>query len=87
MRARDRWANLDRQIAAQFGHVSGGLDGGGAHKCIGSVFAQLEAKTIIHRMLRRYRLELARPGYQPRWDYGGVPIPTDGMPIVLRPLG
>jgi cytochrome P450 len=61
--------------------------GGGAHKCIGSVFAQLEAKTIIHRLLRRYRLELARPGYQPRWDYGGVPIPTDGMPIVLRPLG
>jgi cytochrome P450 len=61
--------------------------GGGAHKCIGLVFAQLEVKTIIHRMLRRYRLELARPGYQPRWDYGGIPIPTDGMPIVLRPLG
>jgi cytochrome P450 len=60
--------------------------GGGAHKCIGLVFSHLEIKTIIHRLLRRYRLELARPGYQPRWDYGGVPIPTDGMPIVLRPL-
>jgi len=53
--------------------------GGGAHKCIGMVFGQLEIKTILHRLLRRYRLELPRPGYQPRWDYGG-------MPIVLRPL-
>lgn len=60
--------------------------GGGAHKCIGMVFGQLEVKTVVHRLLRRYRLELARPGYQPRWDYGGMPIPMDGMPIVLRPL-
>ncbi|MBV8966592.1 MAG: cytochrome P450, partial [Mycobacteriaceae bacterium] len=61
--------------------------GGGAHKCIGMVFGQLEVKTIMHRLLRRYRLELARPGYQAKWDYGGMPVPMDGMPIVLRPLG
>jgi len=60
--------------------------GGGAHKCIGMVFGQLEVKTVIHRLLRRYRLELARPDYTPRWDYGGMPVPMDGMPIVLRPL-
>lgn len=60
--------------------------GGGAHKCIGMVFGQLEVKTVLHRLLRRYRIELARPGYQPRWDYGGMPIPMDGMPMVLRPL-
>jgi cytochrome P450 len=60
--------------------------GGGAHKCIGMVFGRLEVKTILHRLLRRYRLELARPGYQPKWDYGGMPIPMDGMPIVLRRL-
>lgn len=60
--------------------------GGGAHKCIGMVFGQLEVKTILHRMLRRYRLELPRPGYRPHWDYGGMPVPMDGMPIVLRPL-
>ena len=40
--------------------------GGGAHKCIGMVFGQLEVKTIMHRLLRRYRLELPRPGYEPR---------------------
>jgi cytochrome P450 len=61
--------------------------GGGAHKCIGMVFGQLEIKTVMHRLLRSYRLELARPGYTPRWDYSGMPVPMDGMPIVLRPLG
>lgn len=60
--------------------------GGGAHKCIGMVYGRLEVKTILHRMLRQYRLELARPDYQPRWDYGGMPLPMDGMPMVLRKL-
>jgi cytochrome P450 len=60
--------------------------GGGAHKCIGMVFGQLEIKTVMHRLLRQYRLELPRPGYRPRYDYGGMPVPIDGMPIVLRPL-
>jgi cytochrome P450 len=60
--------------------------GGGAHKCLGMTFGQLEVKTIMHRLLRRYRLELPRPGYHPTWDYGGMPVPMDGMPIVLRPL-
>jgi cytochrome P450 len=61
--------------------------GGGAHKCIGMVFGQLEVKTVMHRLLRKYRLELPRPDYQPRYDHGGMPVPMDGMPIVLRPLG
>ena len=60
--------------------------GGGAHKCIGMVFGQLVIKTVMHRLLREYRLELPRPGYTPRYDYGGMPIPMDGMPIVLRRL-
>ena len=61
--------------------------GGGAHKCIGMVFGQLEIKTIMHRLLRRYRLEPPHPDYRPRYDYAGMPVPIDGMPIVLRPLG
>jgi cytochrome P450 len=60
--------------------------GGGAHKCIGMVFGQLEIKTVMHRLLRHYRLELPHPGYHPRYDYAGMPVPIDGMPIVLRPL-
>ncbi len=60
--------------------------GGGAHKCIGMVFAQLEIKVAVHRLLRAFRLELTRPNYRAKWDYAGMPIPMDGMPIVLRPL-
>jgi cytochrome P450 len=60
--------------------------GGGAHKCIGMVFGQLEIKTVMHRLLRRYRLELPHRGYKPRYDYGGMPVPVDGMPITLRPI-
>jgi cytochrome P450 len=60
--------------------------GGGAHKCIGMVFGQLEVKTVMHRLLRKYRLELPRPGYASRYDHGGMPVPMDGMPMVLRPL-
>ncbi|MGH3637783.1 MAG: cytochrome P450, partial [Mycobacterium sp.] len=60
--------------------------GGGSHKCIGMTFGQLEVKTIMHRLLRKYRLEPARPGYQETWDYGGMPVPMDGLPIILRPL-
>lgn len=60
--------------------------GGGSHKCIGMVFGQLEVKTVLHRLLRNYRLELPHPGYTPRYDYAGMPVPIDGMPIVLRPI-
>jgi hypothetical protein len=51
------------------------------------VFGQLEIKTVMHRILTNYRLELPHPGYRPRYDYAGMPVPMDGMPIVLRPLG
>ncbi|MBU3687405.1 MAG: cytochrome P450 [Mycobacterium sp.] len=60
--------------------------GGGAHKCIGMVFGQLEIKTVMHRLLGSYRLELPYPGYRPRYDHAGMPMPIDGMPITLRPL-
>jgi cytochrome P450 len=60
--------------------------GGGAHKCIGMAFGQLEIKTVMHRLLRNYRLELTHPGYRPHYDNAGMPVPIDGMPIVLRPL-
>lgn len=60
--------------------------GGGAHKCIGLVFGQLEIKSVMHRVLRNYRLELPHPGYTPKYDFAGMPMPIDGMPIVLRPV-
>ena len=60
--------------------------GGGAHKCIGLVFGQLEIKAVMHRVLQNYRLELPHPDYKPKYDFAGMPIPLDGMNIVLRPI-
>ena len=50
------------------------------------VFGQLEIKTVMHRLLRKYRLELVDPDYRPHYDHGGMSVPIDGMPIMLRPL-
>ncbi|AEF41381.1 cytochrome P450 [Hoyosella subflava] len=56
--------------------------GGGAHRCIGMKFGMLEVKTILHYLLRTYRLEL-KPGYDVHWDTSSLPFPTDGLPITL----
>ncbi|MDF0531677.1 cytochrome P450 [Tsukamurella sp. 8F] len=58
--------------------------GGGAHNCIGQIFANLEVKTVMHRLLLRYEFSLPTEHYRARWDYGGMPIPVDGMPIALE---
>ena len=59
--------------------------GGGAHLCIGQHFADMEVKSVMHQVLRRFRWQV-RDGY--RMPYQLVPIakPRDGLPIELRPL-
>lgn len=59
--------------------------GGGAHLCIGQHFADMEVKSVMHQVLRRFSFEVA-PGY--RMPYQLVPIakPRDGLPIVLKAL-
>ncbi len=59
--------------------------GGGAHKCIGMNFGTAEVKTLIHRLLLEYRLEVP-PGYEVVWDHTALAVPTDGMPVTLRRL-
>ena len=75
----------DLLVLGLVGLLSFGLSYLGAS--VGLVFGQLEIKSVMHRVLRNYRLELAHPGYTPRYDFAGMPMPIDGMPIVLRPLG
>ena len=59
--------------------------GGGAHLCIGQHFADLEVKSVMHQMLRRFRWQVS-DGY--RMPYQLVPIakPRDGLPILLQPV-
>lgn len=60
--------------------------GGGVHKCIGMHFGTLEVKTLLHEMLRTYKWSVPA-GYHAPWDFTSLPIPADGLPIELRPLG
>jgi cytochrome P450 len=59
--------------------------GGGAHLCIGQHFADMEVKSVMHQLLRRFRWQVPE-GY--RMPYQLVPIakPRDGLPIQLRAL-
>jgi cytochrome P450 len=59
--------------------------GGGAHKCIGLFFGEMEVKAILHQMLLRYRWSVPE-GYEMPQDYTSLPIPKDHLPIRLEPL-
>lgn len=57
--------------------------GGGAHKCLGLHFAQVQGKMFLYHFLRRYRVE-KKPGQV--FKYNNVPLtfPTNGLPLILR---
>jgi cytochrome P450 len=59
--------------------------GGGAHKCIGMNFAQMNAKLFMHQLLRQYRIRL-KPGYKVRSQILPTPCPPQGLPLVIERL-
>jgi len=59
--------------------------GGGAHKCIGQQFANMNVKAIMLHLLRHFRWHVPT-GYQPRMTWGTGPTPADGLPITLERL-
>jgi len=59
--------------------------GGGAHKCIGLHFGEMEVKAILHQMLRRFSWSVPE-GYVMRQDFTSLPIPVDRLPVRLRLL-
>lgn len=56
--------------------------GGGAHKCIGMHFSQMEYKCFLHRFLLKYDFE-ARHKKEPFMQTLPLPKPADDMPIRL----
>ena len=63
--------------------------GGGAHKCIGMHFGQMEVKTILHQILRRYRVTSPLPDLgtpASAWDWTSLPKPLNDLPVTLTPL-
>jgi cytochrome P450 len=59
--------------------------GGGAHMCIGMRFAEMQVRSLMHQLLRRYRIRV-RDGYTMPVQQAPISKPTDGLPVVLEPL-
>lgn len=57
--------------------------GGGAHKCIGLHFGEMEVKAVLHQMLLRYRWSVPE-GYVMQQDFTSLPIPKDHLPVRLE---
>ncbi|AXQ30645.1 cytochrome P450 [Solimonas sp. K1W22B-7] len=57
--------------------------GGGAHKCIGLHFGEMEVKAILHQMLLRFRWSVPE-GYVMKQDFTSLPIPKDRLPVTLE---
>ncbi len=59
--------------------------GGGAHKCLGIKFAELQVKLVMFHLLSRYRIETPESYTMP---YAPAPIgkPKDLLPIRLLPI-
>lgn len=59
--------------------------GGGAHKCIGMHFANMQVKLFIATLLKNHQITL--PGGAPDWQRMPIPKPKGGLPLILRPHG
>lgn len=59
--------------------------GGGAHKCIGLHFGEMEVKAILHQMLLRFRWSIPS-GYVMKQDFTSLPIPKDRLPVKLESI-
>ncbi len=57
--------------------------GGGAHKCIGLHFAEMQVKSVLHQMLLRFRWRVPE-GYEMPLDTRSLPVPADGLPVTLE---
>ncbi|MCP5016408.1 MAG: cytochrome P450 [Ketobacter sp.] len=84
------WPNPEHFDPQRFGSDAAKLQhpyqyvpfGGGAHKCIGLHFAELQIKTIMHQILLNYRWEVPR-GYTMPVNFTTLPNPADGLPVTL----
>lgn len=59
--------------------------GGGAHKCIGMHFAQMQSKLFCHQFLQHYSVSLL-PNYRAKFQHLPMPKLRDDLPLSLRRL-
>lgn len=56
--------------------------GGGAHKCLGLKFAELQVKLVLFHLLKNYQLEVDND-YQMPYQPAPIGKPADSLPITL----
>lgn len=58
--------------------------GGGAHKCLGMHFAEVQGKMFLFHLLKTYRI--TKSTSMTKYKYNNVPLtfPTDGLPLRLH---
>ncbi|MBL4838678.1 MAG: cytochrome P450 [Kordiimonadaceae bacterium] len=59
--------------------------GGGAHKCIGMIFAQIQAKVFLLNLLPNYRITIPE-NYELDLQLVPTPRPKDGLPVTFVSL-
>lgn len=59
--------------------------GGGAHKCLGLNFAEIQVKLFLSLFLQRYRITVA-DSYQMKYTLIPLRMPTDGLPVTIEPI-
>lgn len=60
--------------------------GGGAHKCLGLHFAQVQGKMFLFHLLKNYRV--TKNPKMVAYKYNNIPLtfPTDGLPLTMHAL-
>ena len=55
--------------------------GGGAHKCLGMHFSEVQSKIFLFHLLKNFRV--SKDPRMTRYRYNNVPLtfPTDGLPL------
>lgn len=59
--------------------------GGGVHKCLGMIFANMESKLVLSGLLRHFEWSVPLD-YAPPMRNDSLPYPADGLPVDLRRL-
>ena len=59
--------------------------GGGAHMCLGSHYAMMQARCFAVRLLQNLSVSID-PDCRSAWKMWPIPRPTDGLRVTLRPV-
>jgi cytochrome P450 len=59
--------------------------GGGAHKCIGLHFAEMQVKAVLHQIVQKFQWSVDAD-YEMPMDRVALPVPRDGLPVKMESI-